>query len=324
MSSSVLSVRTQLLAAQSELTQAAAEFAAAETKVAAAIAEAESLRAQERSQVAFFDQIKLDHRFLADSAALAAEIADERARLIDLERALLSLDASQAVTGLSAVESSVAELRSELEKAAETVARSQTALASAQDIQRAVIRVGAEIIDERLAQISPLLNELYQRLRPHADWKTIDYSIRGDVRRFLSLKVGDGLNPQFAFSSGQRRAVGLAFLLSVHLARGWSPLRALILDDPVQHIDDFRALQLVEVLAAFRADGRQIICAVEDSALADLLCRRLSDAQAGNGRRVQIDTGPQGGMVVGTDAAVPPLPVEVLRRNTVVQAVVGN
>jgi recombinational DNA repair ATPase RecF len=324
MSSSVQSVRAQLAAAQSELTQAAAEFAGAEARVAAATAEEISLRAQEQSHVEFYDGIRLGHRFIGDAAALEAEMAAERDRLIDLERALLSLDASHAVAGLSAIESSILELRSEMEKVAEIVGRSQTALASAQEIQRAVRRVGAEIIDERLAQISPLLNELYQRLRPHADWKTIDYSIRGDVRRFLSLKVGEGLNPQFVFSSGQRRAVGLAFLLSVHLARGWSPLRALILDDPVQHIDDFRALQLVEVLAAFRAGGRQIICAVEDSALADLLCRRLSGAQAEVGRRLNIDAGPQGAMVVAADVVLPPLPVGVLRRHTAVRAVGGG
>jgi hypothetical protein len=37
------------------------------------------------------------------------------------------------------------------------------------------------------------------------------------VRRFLKLEVGSELNPQFIFSSGQRRATGLAFVLSVNL-----------------------------------------------------------------------------------------------------------
>ena len=143
---------------------------------------------------------------------------------------------------MSSIESNISALRAEIEKLAQAVSQSQNAVTAAREIERSVRRVSAEIIDERLAQISPLLNELYQRLRPHADWRTIDYSIRGDVRRFLSLKVGDGLNPQFVFSSGQRRAAGLAFLLSVHLARAWTPLRSLLLDDPVQHIDDFLSL----------------------------------------------------------------------------------
>jgi ABC-type taurine transport system ATPase subunit len=125
--------------------------------------------------------------------------------------------------------------------------------------------------------------------------------------------VGDGLNPQFVFSSGQRRAAGLAFLLSVHLARAWTPLRSLLLDDPVQHIDDFRALHLVEVLAALRLDHRQIICAVEDTALADLLCRRLVSTSGEPGRRYDIDLGPEGATSVLKATDVPPMPVGVLR-----------
>lgn len=272
-----------------------------------------SLRAQEAAYVEFYDHWKLDHTYIQDPEGLELAVASERDRLIDLERAMLVLEASQAVSRVSSVESNIAVLRDDIEKLARAVGQSQSAVTAAREIERSVRRVSAEIIDERLAQISPLLNELYQRLRPHADWRTIDYSIRGDVRRFLSLKVGDGLNPQFVFSSGQRRAAGLAFLLSVHLARAWTPLRSLLLDDPVQHIDDFRALHLVEVLAALRSDGRQIICAVEDPALADLLSRRLISTATQGGRRVDIELGPLGATSVVMEREIYPMPVGVLR-----------
>lgn len=287
-------------------------------QTAAAVVQADTdklgrLRDQEAAHVDFYNQWGLDHRFIQDPDGLEQAISPERDRLIDLERALLVLEASQAVSRISSIESHVSALRAEIEKLAQAVSQSQNAVTAAREIERSVKRVSAEIIDERLAQISPLLNELYQRLRPHANWRTIDYSIRGDVRRFLSLKVGDGLNPQFVFSSGQRRAAGLAFLLSVHLARAWTPLRSLLLDDPVQHIDDFRALHLVEVLAALRLDGRQIICAVEDPALADLLCRRLVSTSTEGGRRLDIELGPLGATSVVMDQEINPMPVNVLR-----------
>jgi len=177
-----------------------------------------------------------------------------------------------------------------------------------------VRRAAGEIIDERLALISPLLNELYQRLRPHAEWRRIEYGIRGDVRRFLSLRVGNNLNPQFVFSSGQRRAAGLAFLLSVHLARSWCRWNTLILDDPVQHIDDYRALNLVEILSALRLSDRQIICAVEDRSLSELLCRRLGTGERA-GRRIDLELQGDGIAAVQTD--VPPLPTAILLRSTV-------
>ncbi|KQK28459.1 chromosome segregation protein SMC [Bosea thiooxidans] len=313
LASGVQDARRRLAAASDAARQEAEAFAMADAEVAAHKAEERTLRTAEQTHAAFLERWRLDPRFLNDPEGLAAYLEAERDRLINLERALLVLDASQSVSRMASIEKNIEGLREEIEKLADAVSMSQAAVTNAREIERSVKRVNAEIIDERLAQISPLLNELYQRLRPHADWRTIDYSIRGDVKRFLSLKVGDGLNPQFVFSSGQRRAAGLAFLLSVHLARAWTPFRSLLLDDPVQHIDDFRALHLVEVLAALRLDRRQIICAVEDPALADLLCRRLVSTNDEPGRRYDIDLGRDGATSVLTAADVPPMPVGVLR-----------
>lgn len=313
LASGVQAARDALATTKESARQPSLAFQAAAAAIQAHADELRRLRDQEAAQVDFYTQWGLDHRFIHDLDGLEQANSLERDRLIDLERALLVLEASQAVSRLSSIESNISALRNDIEKLANAVSQSQNAVTTAREIERSVRRVSAEIIDERLAQISPLLNELYQRLRPHADWRTIDYSIRGDVRRFMSLKVGDGLNPQFVFSSGQRRAAGLAFLLSVHLARAWTPLRSLLLDDPVQHIDDFRALHLVEVLAALRLDGRQIICAVEDPALADLLCRRLVSTSTEEGRRLDIDLGPFCATSVVIDQEIHPMPVGVLR-----------
>ncbi|MGO7968149.1 AAA family ATPase [Rhizobium ruizarguesonis] len=313
LASGVQEARATLAAASDEAREVSATFVMAEADVAAHQAQERILREAERAHAVFFERWNIDRGFLNDPDGLEGHLETERDRLINLERALLVLEASQSVLLMTSVERNIEGLREELDRLADAVSQSQAAASFARDIERSVKRVSAEIIDERLAQISPLLNELYQRLRPHADWRTIEYSIRGDVKRFLSLKVGDGLNPQFVFSSGQRRAAGLAFLLSVHLARAWTPLRSLLLDDPVQHIDDFRALHLVEVLAALRLDQRQIICAVEDPALADLLCRRLVSTSNESGRRYDLDLGQEGTTSILTADDVPPMPVGVLR-----------
>lgn len=271
------------------------------------------LEQREKAHVEIFARYGLDMAYVIDPDGLEAELSRERNMLIDVERALNALEASRAIGRLAAVDARVASLRDVADRSAEALAHRQAAVAKAKSLEKSVRRSAGEIIDERLALISPLLNELYQRLRPHSDWRSIDYSIRGDVRRLLSLKVGNDLNPQFVFSSGQRRAAGLAFLLSVHLARSWTKWSTLLLDDPVQHIDDFRALHLVEVLAAFRQGGRQIVCAVEDEALADLLCRRLLSTSEAGGRRYIIDTGPDGSAGVLEAADIQPLPQGVLR-----------
>ena len=159
----------------------------------------------------------------------------------------------------------------------------------------------------------PLLKELYRRLRPHADWQDIKSDFGGKVRASLNFTVGAGFNVQFLFSSGQRRAAGLAFLLAIHMSRRWCKLQSLLLDDPVQHIDDYRALNLVEVLAAIRRTGRQVIIAVENSSLADLLCRRLRSSTGEIGRRFEMHAAKTGTAEIASIQDIYPMPREVLR-----------
>ena len=241
-----------------------------------------------------------------DPEAFEKDLASERSRLVDMERHVLTLDASQSVGRLADMEQRLKTLRKDADDAGDRLERTRVALVSAKALERTVKRCSAEVIDERLAVISPLLNELYERLRPHAEWRNIEYAVRGDVKRYLSLKVGDNLNPQFVFSSGQRRAAGLAFLLSVHLSRQWCRWTSLVLDDPVQHIDDFRALHLAEVLGAVRRKGRQVICAVEDVSLADLMCRRMPSTQDEPGRRIDLDLAADGEVVISRQSEIGP------------------
>lgn len=176
--------------------------------------------------------------------------------------------------------------------------RARTAETRAKSIYDAARRAAAETLQLRLDRVIPLMSELYKRLRPHPAWGDIEYSVRGDVKRFLTLKVYGEVNPQFVFSSGQRRATGLAFLLSVNLSIAWSKWQSILLDDPVQHVDDFRTVHLAEVLAQLCSSGRQVICAVEDSALADLMCRRLPSTVACPGKRISLGADTTGALAV--------------------------
>jgi len=168
-------------------------------------------------------------------------------------------------------------------------------------------------LTEQFDTVMPLLKELYRRLRPHAEWVDVESDFGGRIRGSLNFTVGNGHNVQFLFSSGQRRAAGLAFLLAIHLSRRWCRWNTLLLDDPVQHIDDYRALNLVEVLAAIRRTGRQVIIAVEDTALADLLCRRLRSSIGEIGRRFELQTSKQGAAEIANMEDIYPMPREVLR-----------
>jgi chromosome segregation protein len=202
--------------------------------------------------------------------------------------------------------------RERVARAEARLGRARIAETRAKAIFDATRRAAAETLDQRLDRVLPLMSELYRRLRPHPIWTDIEYSVRGDVRRFLRLQVGDEVNPQFVFSSGQRRATGLAFLLSINLSIAWSRWRSILLDDPVQHVDDFHTVQLAEVLSHICAGGRQIVCAVEDSALADLMCRRLPTKEQSAGKRITLGTDQDGALAITSEKMIPGLVLRAL------------
>ena len=250
------------------------------------------------------------------SNAKAAEelLFKEQASLVRLERAFAILETSSAIDKVKSLESRVAQLRERAEQEAAKLSSVERAVEAARQMEAAAKTVANEILMEQFDTVMPLLKELYRRLRPHADWTEIESDFGGKVRGSLNFVVGDGHNPQFLFSSGQRRAAGLAFLLAVHLSRPWCGWQSLLLDDPVQHIDDYRALNLVEVLTAVRRTNRQVIVAVEDPALADLLCRRLRSESSAIGRIFKLQTSKTGAAEIAETRDIFPMPRLVLRQ----------
>jgi len=230
-----------------------------------------------------------------------------RATLTVIERSIACLETSSITEMVQSLELELESVRQRSEEAFAATSRIEKALGQLKEASSIVRSVRGEIVDEQLAELSPLIEELFKRLRPHIEWTQMSYRLRGDVRRFLSFEVGNGLNPSFVFSSGQRRAAGLAFLLAVHLSRPWCNWQSLVLDDPVQHVDDFRALNLTEVLAAIRKSGRQVLCAVEDESLAQLMARRLRSTGDSNGGIAFMRYDREEGVTVEKMAPVVPL-----------------
>jgi chromosome segregation protein len=287
----VRSGETRLAAARQSLASTEAAFTSAQ----AAIQEFDSLRNRRNlGELQTLEQIN------ARSTQLRQELETAQRDLRVLETLRLNIELEHARQ-----EESRAKER--LSTAQERAGRARKAEAMAQALHDAARRAAGETLDRRLDRVLPLMSELYRRLRPHPVWRDIEYSIRGDVRKFLKLKVGDELNPQFLFSSGQRRATGLAFLLSVNLSLAWSRWRTVMLDDPVQHVDDFRTVHLAELAAQLVAEGRQIVCAVEDAALAELLCRRLPVNGQDTAKRVTLGPDEDGDLTVSSERLLPML-----------------
>jgi chromosome segregation protein len=294
------------------LEQAETALAAAEQRLKGVEARQNALSRERESVAATLAQLQI--------AASASDPENVRRLLLQrqeetarLEHALFILEASSARDRATALEGRVGQMRAQIDEETAKLTAAERAVELARQIDRAAREVPNQVLTEQFDTVMPLLKELYLRLRPHADWQEIETDFGGRVRASLNFTVGDGRNPQFLFSSGQRRAAGMAFLLAIHLSRPWCRLRSLLLDDPVQHVDDYRALNLVEVLSAVRRTGRQVIVAVEDPALADLLCRRLRSTTLEAGRRFELSTAKNGSAAIERQVDIFPLPREILR-----------
>ena len=247
-----------------------------------------------------------------DSRSIEQESQRTRNRLAELQGGLLQLEGSSALDRIADLEKQRVIAQAEAERITRQIDLLSHAAQDAKSAADTTKRVSWESVDDCLAALSPLLSELFLRLKPHVDYSEVRYHMRGDVKRFLSFEIGDGINPRFIFSSGQRRVLGLAFLLAVHLSRPWCKLPTLVLDDPVQHIDDYRALHFAEVLSSIRQLGHQVICTVQDSSLADLLCRRLRSADLGDGVKIEMVYEPGMGATLKSMQSIEPLPERIL------------
>jgi hypothetical protein len=273
--------------------------------VAHIIAEGEAIQAE-------FDRSGITAS-ISDIPAAERQLLQMQDETNELEQALYILEASGAHDRVTALAGQVEQLRIRVEQETARLAAAERAVEIARQIKNAATTVSNEILTEQFDTVMPLLKELYRRLRPHTDWQEIETDFGGKIRASLNFTVGDGKNPQFLFSSGQRRAAGLAFLLAIHLSRPWCRLKSLWLDDPVQHVDDYRALNLVEVLSAIRKSGRQIVVAVEDPALANLLCRRLRSSENEPGCLFEVGPSASGTATIQRKDYVSPMMRDVLR-----------
>ena len=244
----------------------------------------------------------------ADANALRALVAELEERSARAATDLRTLGTRDYDVVLAREERRAEALDAQIKEAERAAGRARKAAAAAKALHAAANRAALETLEARFRRVQPVMTDLYQRLNPHPVWKDFDSVIRGKVKGYMRFQVGGEHNPQFIFSSGQRRATGLAFLLAVNLSLAWSKWKTIMLDDPVQHVDDFRAVHLAEVVGQFVREGRQIICAVEDAALADLLTRRLPNERLGAAQRLTLTLEPDGSSTAAPPRLIPPLP----------------
>lgn len=128
--------------------------------------------------------------------------------------------------------------------------------------------------------------DLFVRLAPHEPFvPAFRFDAKGPAStpRLSTIYRGDveGGNPGAMLSAGNLNTAALTLFLALHLSAK-DRLPMLVLDDPVQSMDDLHISQLAALLRTLvRQHGRQVVVAVHERALFEYLAFELNPAFAG-------------------------------------------
>lgn len=145
----------------------------------------------------------------------------------------------------------------------------------------ALREAGSAVVQERLRQIAPILQDIYTRIDPHPAFRIVTFLsriVRGKGQ--LSTVVSDPIEqkdsnlPSAVLSSSQVNALAVSVFLALNIGVPSLPLSAAILDDPLQSLDDINLLGLVDLLRRTK-DKRQLFVSTHDARFGSLMARKL-------------------------------------------------
>jgi DNA repair exonuclease SbcCD ATPase subunit len=163
---------------------------------------------------------------------------------------------------------------------AEVNAQQDTERLAAQ-ILEGLREASTEVVKNQLDRIEPLLQRIYARIDVHPAFRNVKFLTRFSNRRgrlFTSIldRVTDisSQSPAVVLSSSQMNALAVSIFLSLNLGLTALPLEAVLLDDPLQSLDDVNLLGLVDLLRRTK-DRRQLVVSTHDARFGSLLERKL-------------------------------------------------
>lgn len=158
------------------------------------------------------------------------------------------------------------------------LAREDTAVATA--LVDAATDGTERIFRERFEALEPLMNDIYGRLDPHPTFTRLDFHIETYNRRGTATATvtdeGEKVrgNPLLMFSSAQANIVALSAFLALGWAARDAGLPFVLMDDPLQALDDVNVLGFSDLMRQVRRQ-RQVILSTHEERFARVLERKL-------------------------------------------------
>lgn len=172
-------------------------------------------------------------------------------------------------------------IESEVKAAASAHDAARRELTATEGLRVAAAAAVASIFERRFEAIDPLMNDIYSRLDPHPTFTKLDFAIeryRGRGTAMASVTDEDNdvqANPLLVFSAAQANVVVLSAFLALGWAAGRNGLPFVLMDDPLQSLDDVNVLGFSDLVGQLRAQ-KQVMLSTHEERFARLLERKLT------------------------------------------------
>lgn len=135
------------------------------------------------------------------------------------------------------------------------------------NLETEVAKRQVDAVSSHLVRLEPTSQRLYRRLNPHPVFGGIKIKVDGKTREFdveaQTLLVGNdfgtiSVSPSVFFSEAQMNGLAITVFLAGALRQRWSYFDTILIDDPVQQMDDMNVSAFLDLLRGL-SDWRQFI-----------------------------------------------------------------
>ena len=164
----------------------------------------------------------------------------------------------------------------------------------AQTVIEALRAAASAVVEERLKEINPLLQNIWARIDPHPAFRFVSFFPqvfrgKGQLSTIVSDPIEDKKSelPAAVLSSSQVNALAVSVFLALNIGIPKPPMPVAILDDPLQSLDDINLLGLIDLFRRTKKQ-RQFLVSTHDARFGELLSRKLRPGDP-SGRTVVIE-----------------------------------
>ena len=218
-----------------------------------------------------------------ESKNMLADCKRAQSRVRNLES---ELEKQQELLQQNKVRKQLKEVENEFKKAAAEREKIKRGLERVEKLKLAVRDVVADLNDQILKEQEEFINKIFKRIYPHPFFRQINLkttvSRQGSNSLLIECKNKSGktiVNPAFTFSKAQVNIVAISIFLSMALRQQCTKLNTILLDDPLQSMDDLNIISFIDVLRSCSMEGgdlnKQLVLSTHDDKFYRLLLKKF-------------------------------------------------